>query len=153
MDWAEPANVWCNCQRDLIISTLHVGLLCSVISSSLSGSLEPAWIRGSKFSKKSLVMHLLFSHLSENFEQQWPVLLANFTGKSIIDYYFSCIISPLHESHSSVTQEFLFFIFFWKILCIEDTNLLNASHSGMRPTKKNNCQAYFHFCRNKPSKL
>lgn len=46
MDWAEPANAWCNCQRDLIISTLHVGLLCSAVSSSLSGNFEPARIRG-----------------------------------------------------------------------------------------------------------
>lgn len=31
MDWTEPANAWCNCQRDLIIGTLHMGLLFSVI--------------------------------------------------------------------------------------------------------------------------
>lgn len=35
MGQAEPANAWCNCQRDLIISTLHVGLRCKAVCSSL----------------------------------------------------------------------------------------------------------------------
>ena len=43
MDRAEPTNAWCNCQRDLIISTLHVGLLCHAVSSSLSDNLESGW--------------------------------------------------------------------------------------------------------------
>lgn len=46
MDRGEPANAWCNCQRDLIISTLHMGLLCSAVSSLLSGNLEWAWTTG-----------------------------------------------------------------------------------------------------------
>lgn len=46
MDRAEPTNAWCNCQRDLIISTLHVGLLCHAVSSSLSDNLELVWLTG-----------------------------------------------------------------------------------------------------------
>lgn len=61
MDRAEPSNAWCNCQRDLIIRTLHAGLLCPAISSLLSGNLEAAWITGGGVLQK--VSNDAFAHL------------------------------------------------------------------------------------------
>lgn len=46
MDLAKPDNAWCNCQRTLIIRTLHVGLFCSTVFSSLTGNFEFAWAYG-----------------------------------------------------------------------------------------------------------
>ena len=107
MDRAEPANAWCNCQRDLIISTLHAGLLCHAVSSSLSDSLESVWLTGGGVLPKAPHEALLLSYPSENLEQQWLLSLANFSRKLMRDCCSSHIISPLHKDHSPSMQDIL----------------------------------------------
>lgn len=106
MDRGEPANAWCNCQRDLIISTLHMGLLCSAVSSLLSGNLEWAWTTGGGVLQK-VTSNTFAPLLPKSLEQPWLILLANFNRKSIIDFCSLCIIPSLHKSHSSIMQGFL----------------------------------------------